>query len=176
MKHVTFVLAMIVSAFVVGCQDNNTTNPIAGPMSGGKQISKTYSGGTIPLIMVLREPYGFNAFTEVSGQVTYSTSLISRDPVPPFSQWAVEVTLATDAVAKPFGLEEPMWRITGSSHDELLLDEDADGAMVLEKSYVLAGRNDGVFLHLQFQIAQQTVALSRMWLALPADVRQGDSN
>lgn len=176
MKHAAIILAIVVAAFVVGCQDNNITNPIAGPISAGMQISTAHSAGTIPLNTVVREPYGFNAFTEISGQVTYTTEIVPRDPIPPHPQWALVVTLTTDAVAKPFGLEEPVWRIVGSSRDELALTEDGDGTMVCEKSYALVGRNDRVSLHLQFHCTRQTVVLSRMWLAFSADGRHEDDN
>jgi len=178
MKHAMFVLAIVVAAFIVGCQDNNITNPMAANLSSGNQRSKdvTLPIREIPLHGVMHEPSGYNAFTEINGQIAYTTTLISRDPIPPNPQWAVLVTLTVNADLMPWNSNGPVWGVSGSSRDEFALAEDADGAMVLEKSYTLIGRDDGVSLHLRFCISQETVVLSRMWLALPQADQKENGN
>ncbi len=162
MKHATSILAIVVAAFVVGCQDNNITDPTIDTSSGGKQLSKILPVGTIRLNTILHEPRGFNTFTEITGQVEYTTTIVPRDPIPPNPQFAVLVTLALDANLKPFGSEEPVWRVSNSSRDELA---ENDGVLFLEKSYKIEGRNDGVSLRMQFQVTEAGVTLARMWLA-----------
>ncbi len=175
MKHAAFVLAIVVAAFLVGCQDNSITNPITEKVSDSMQLSKTLPVDTIPLNAILREPRGFNAFTEVNGQVAYTITIIPRDPIPPNPQYTVLVTLGLDAELKPFGYEDPVWRISDFSRNELAAVED-DGAMSLEKSYRIEGRNDGVSLHLQFYVTERTVTLARMWLELPKAGHAEDGN
>lgn len=175
MKHAACILALVVAAFVVGCQDNSITNPITGKSSAERHFSKANSAGTIPLNGVLREPGGFNSFTQITGQVVYTTTLIPRDPIPPNPQWAVLVTLAVDAELRPFGLEDPVWHVSNFSRDELAVSED-DGTMFLEKNYRIEGRNDGVSLHLQFYVTETNVSLVRMWLAQSKVAHSSDGN
>ena len=161
MKHATFILAIVVAAFIVGCQDNNIINPTPETPSSSKAASKNPTARTIRLDAILREG-GFNTFTEISGQVEYTTTTLPRDPVPPNPQFGVLVTLALDAKLKPFGSENPVWRVSNSSRDELSYN---DGVILLEKTYKIDGRNDGVSLHVQFQVAEENVKVVGMWLA-----------
>ncbi len=172
MKNITFVLAIAVAAFVVGCQDNSITDPVIEAAAGGNQSAKVSTTSTIRLNHILRE-VGFNTFTEITGQVEYTTTIVPRDPIPPSPQFAVVVTLALDAMLRPFGSEQPVWHVSAFSHDELV---ESDGVMLLEKSYRIEGRNDGVSLHMQFQITGETVTLAGVWIAQPKVARAKDTN
>lgn len=166
MKSTMLVLATTVAAFVIGCQDNSITNPVAANPSPGSQFSKNVMLPLreIPLYGVLREPGGFNAFTEIAGKVVYTSTQIPRDPVPPYPQWAMQVALKVNADLMPLNSNGPVWSISSSSVNELALDSEADRSMLLEESFRIDGRSDGVSLHLQLRIDQETIVLTRMWL------------
>lgn len=171
MKHAAFVLAIVVAAFVVGCQDNSITNPTLETPSSSKAAPINPIARTIRLNAIVYE--GFNTFTEITGQVEYTTTSLPRDPVPPSPQFGVVVTLALKAELKPFGSEQPVWRVFNSSRDEL---SNSDGVMFLEKSYRIEGRDDEVSLHVQFQVTDENVKVLRMWLVPTKLPRSQDGN
>jgi hypothetical protein len=82
------------------------------------------------------------------------------------SKTIVEVELATKAELKPLLVDSPKWRLSGRSDDRInVCDVAEEGAAILDKSYLIEGRNDGLQLHLKFQITQTRIELIAMGLA-----------
>lgn len=87
MKHVAAMLIVAVAVFAVGCQENSTTEPIAGP--NHQMLKPTPTSGTI-LLKEDVSPTGIggeNVVFHVTGQVSYSYTLIGTpaDPTLDFS-------------------------------------------------------------------------------------------
>jgi hypothetical protein len=68
----------------------------------------------------------------------------------------------------PFGYENPVWYVSGSSNDDVATIKD--GAASFEKAYRVTGRNDGISLKVRFRISATSVEVERMWLEQPRDV------
>lgn len=176
MKNATCILAVVVAAFVVGCQNNNITNPTTETPSRSKPAPKIPAARTIRLDAILREPGQFNSFTQIVGQVSYTTTTSQRDPVPPLPQSALVLSLSLSADLSPFGTEKPLWSIAGSSRDELAIDDSKDSPYSPEKTYKIEGRSDGMSLHVNFKISEKNVAVTGMSLQLPKAEYQKDAN
>jgi hypothetical protein len=117
----------------------------------------------------LVEPGPFhNSITDVSGYIDYTTTMLPLDPVPPFPQFAIRVELSVHAELHPFGYENPVWYVSGSSNDDVATI--SDGAVSFEKTYRVTGRNDGISLKVRFRVSATSVEVERLWLELRRDV------
>ncbi|HCV44007.1 MAG TPA: hypothetical protein DGH68_11025 [Bacteroidetes bacterium] len=170
MKRTASILAILVAAFTIGCQDNTITDPIAATVLEDPLLSKAQPAKPIALNAVLREPGNVvNSFVEVAGQIGYIATIVPLDPIPPNSQYAVRLNLTADALLRPHNSNGPVWSISGSSEEWGAIPES--GTVFLTKRYRIEGRNDGMSLNLKFRITLTSVELNSMWLELPRMVR-----
>jgi hypothetical protein len=176
MKHTMFVLAIVVTAFVVGCQDNHITGPAPEGQAVVDRLSKNVPVRVIPINAILREPGQFHSFIQIVGQVSYTAEASQRDPVPPLPQSVLVLSLSLSAELSPFGTEKPLWSIAGSSHDELAISDSHDSPYRLQKTYKIESRNDGMLLEVSFEIGEKDVAVTEMSLQLPKVESQKDAN
>jgi hypothetical protein len=173
MKRTASILAILSATFILGCQENTITDPIAAVGSADRQLSKAQPGNSLILEAVLLEPGNFiNSFIVVTGQVGYTATVVALDPVPPNPQYAVRLTLTADALLRPYYSNYPVWSISGASEDWVMIPDS--GTTSLTKRYRIEGRNDGLWLNLRFRITLASVELSNMWLELPRVVRTDD--
>jgi len=173
MKHAASILAILSATFILGCQENNITDPVMAAPSEGLQLSKTQPANSLSLDTMLREPGNIvNSYIVVTGQVGYTATVVALDPIPPNPQYAVRLTLTTDALLRPYDSNNPVWSISGASEDWAMIPES--GTTSLTKRYRLEGRNDGMCLNLRFRITLASVELSSMWLEPPHTARAED--
>ncbi len=176
MKHVASSLAILVAAFIVGCQDNTLTDPTSNMQSSDGRLSGSVSGdiiaptNTLALNAVLHVPGNvYNSFVQISGTVTYQATVIPLDPIPPNPQYAVRLNLTANAEVRPnepsVTVMSPVWYVSGTSDDWVPIPES--GAAFLTKRSQIDGRSDGMLLNLRFRITLASVELSSMWLELP---------
>lgn len=176
MKQTMFPLALIVAALVIGCQDNHITEPAPEGQAVVDRLAKNIQVKVIPISAVLREPGQFNLFTQIVGQVSYTTTTRQRDPVPPLPQSVLVLSLSLSAELSPFGTEKPLWSIAGSSSDELSIGDSKDTPYHLRKTYKIESRSDGMLLQVSFEISEKDVAVTGMSLQLPKVEYQKDAN
>lgn len=164
MKATLFILAVVLAGFWMGCQEAQMTGPEAGSGSDVPSVSKSFIP-SVTLSGLLPEPSpARGGFTEVNGQVTYSLAVVPLDPIPPQPQFLATLDLITSAELRPSPLQSQKspWRISVTSRDIVPLFENGDG--VLDRSYTIEGRTDGVRLHLRLRITLTGVTLAGMWL------------
>ena len=166
MKRVACVLAIVVTAFMGGCSDDSSfLNPLPETGSARHDFSKDIPRIRIPIHATLVEPgRAFNQILQIDGYLGYSFVVEQRDP----PAAAVDVTVR--ALVKPFGYDEPIWKIAASSHDELELSQD--GFASATKRFPIPGRADNLRLCIHFQISEAGMNILRMWLELPLKVAE----
>jgi len=175
MKNLIISLAAASVLFFIGCQENSITDPIANESSNKVQAvtPDTYFHGVIPLEGVLNDPYPVgNSFYRISGQIEYDFRILYMDPIPPVPQRYASLYFETNAdlryfctVCSPSELDELSGFIAEVSEDFVPLG--GNFASLLEKTFTIQGREDGMVLKVRFAVTNDRIELSAMWLALP---------
>lgn len=157
MNYSMFVIG-VTSLFVLGCQEGGTSDSL--PASTTTQPARILPvDRVIPLIGSLTNPGKGSRFIEIDGEL-----VVSVNEIPGNCAWTlVEVNIQARAELKPAKDKGPIWRISGSSKDEVLFEV----AGHLEKQFVLQGRNDGMTLHVSLDITGEDATLDGLWLSLP---------
>lgn len=163
-------LSIVVFSFllVVGCQENSITSPVL-PNSVQKfqDPQGAITRGTIRLDGILRVPGELNSYYSISGNITYTDQLIEVPNVPPLPQTNVEVTLSVDANLADTAPPHETWNISATSKDEL--HNMVNGEKMLEKSFSIEGRNDGLVLVCRFHVTANSVELDSRWLSFSSN-------
>ena len=176
MKRAASILAFAVAGFIIGCQDNTLTDPTGAIPTSHGRLNRNGPGNIIlpmpslPLNAILHEPGNtFNSFVQISGAVTYQATVVPLDPPPPNPQYAVSLSLTTDAEVRPYQpggpSMQPVWHVSGTSDNWTPIPED--GIAFLTKRYQIDGRSDHILLNVRFRITLVSIELSSMWLELP---------
>jgi len=160
-KRQSLIAMVLIASLVSGCGNYSFRYPSVSKASLQISSLKGAQCNAIPLYGVLRDPDATDdPFIEIRGQVVCSLNCESST-----SKTLVDVGLATKAEFKPFLVDSSVWKLSGTSVDKInLRDVGEEGAAVLNKSYLVEGRNDGLQLHLKFQITQARIELTAMWL------------
>jgi len=185
MKNLFISLVTVLVLFVIGCQENSITDPIANESANKVQAvtPDTYFHGVIPLEGVLIDPYPIgNSFYRISGQIEYDFTILYTDPIPSSPQRYASLYFETSAdlryfctVCSPSELDELSGFIAEVSEDFVPLG--GNFASLLEKTFTIQGREDGMVLKVRFAVTNDRIELSAMWLALPnANVVATDIN
>lgn len=159
--------------FVIGCQENSVTDPIPEQPVEKVQPVDTYFHGTIRLESVLRDPYPImNSHYIISGQIDYNFRVIQTDPMPPSPQRYLSLHFETNAdlqyfctVCSPSPEDELDGFIADISEDYVPLG--GNFVSLLEKTFSIQGREDGMVLKARFLVTYHRIELGAMWLALP---------
>ncbi len=179
MKHAAFVLAIVVGAILIGCEDNGIINPVADRESLGSQVSQSLSKNSdhppckgIPLIGLMREPGQFNSFIEINGTVEFSIETIERDP--PFPRLWLQVDMILNAELKPFEYQEPVWNVFATTQDVVAIGGTEKSANLHKRYWIADMGENGMWLHITFSVSKSSIAVNSMWLQLPKIVRKYD--
>lgn len=175
MKNLIISLVVSTFLFVIGCQENNITDPVANKMVDKVQagIPEAYLQGMIPLNNVLSDPYPIgNSFYRINGQIEYELRTIYTDPAPPAAQRYLSIYMEIDADLKYFCTVCPP-----SEEDELsgfitevtesFVPIGSNTVSRLEKTFRIQGREDGMVLKVKFSVSNDKIEINAMWLALP---------
>jgi len=175
MKNLFVSLVAASVLFVIGCQENSITDPIANEPVDKVQTGTpdTYRHGIIPLEGALNDPYPImNSYYIISGQIEYDFRIFYMDAIPPASQRSASLHFETNAdlqyfctVCSPSPEDELAGFIADVSEDYVPLG--GNFVSLLEKTFSIQGREDGMVLKARFLVTYHRIELSAMWLALP---------
>ena len=175
MKNLIISLAAASILFVIGCQENSITDPIANEPVDKVQTGTpdTYRHGIIPLEGALNDPYPImNSYYIISGQIEYDFRIFHMDPIPPSPQRYLSLHFETNAdlqylctVCSPSPEDELAGFIADVSEDYVPLG--GNFVSLLEKTFIIQDREDGMVLKARFLVTYHQIELSAMWLALP---------
>jgi hypothetical protein len=175
MKNLFVSLVAASVLFVIGCQENSITDPIANEPVEKVQTGtpNTYLHGIIPLEGALNDPYPIgNSFYIINGQIEFDQRIVYVDPMLPASQRYLSLHLETNAdlqyfctVCSPSELDELAGFIADVSEEFVPIG--GNYVSLLEKTFAIQGREDGMVLKSRFLVSSDRIELSAMWLALP---------
>ncbi len=175
MKNLFISLVTVLVLLVIGCQENSITEPIANESTNKAQAESpdTYFHGIIPLEGLLNDPYRVgNSHYRISGQIDYDFRILYLDPIPSAPQrcasiyFEVNADLSYFCTLYPFSPEDNLSGfITDVSED--LVPLGGNVVSLLEKTFAIQGRDDGMVLKARFAVTNDRIELNAMWLALP---------
>ena len=179
MKKLFLTLVTFSILFVIGCQENSITDPVTVEPTNKVQPDQSHQG-TITLERMLRDPYPvMNSYFVINGAIEYEHRLVYLDPIPPNPQYVVSLNFSVTAdftyfctVCSPPTEETSAGSISNESNDEIFISVWEDEIFLLEKSFPIQGREDGMVLKCTFHVTTIGVGLEEMWLELP----DGNSN
>jgi hypothetical protein len=161
MKQLLSTLVLFFVLFITGCQENSITEPIlTESVQKGQTTGENVIFGSIPLDRLLLIPGGFQSYFSIRGEINYTHELVLLDPAPPAPQYYINLNLSVRALLTDEG--HNAFRISSRSEDIVL--DSGDRINVLEKSFPVLGRNDGMVLVCRFNVTTDGVELSSMWL------------
>jgi len=166
MKKLLYSLVVFSVLFIIGCQENSITDQPTNESVNKDQSPAPYQHGFIPLEGMLDDPYPvMNSFYIISGEIEYEHSLVSQN--------YISLHLLTNAdlqylctVCSPSENDMRIAFISNDSEDYFLITQSFT---ILEKSFTIQGREDGMVLKCRFLVTTGGIELSSMWLALRAD-------
>lgn len=164
MKILYLLILFFSILLLIGCQDNSITAPLTTEAVNKNHIPGPYQHGFISLEGMLSDPYPIgNSFYVINGQIEYEHRLVSQNHV--------SLNLVTNAdfqyictVCSPSQDDVHSAFISNDSEDYLLINEEF---IILEKTFIIQGREDGMVLKCRFRVSTSTMELNAMWLALP---------
>jgi hypothetical protein len=164
MKNLILFLAFFAVILVAGCSENSVTDPVwvdTANKDQNRDISNNQ--GTIPLKDILVFPGSFTSYYYVEGNIYFKQELILAETVPP--RYYVSLDIAIKAILSNIDLpDEKGWEITGESKDVFYVSED--GIYLLEKSFPVSNRRDGMKLVCRFLVTTDGVGLNSVSLAV----------
>ncbi|GJQ40712.1 MAG: hypothetical protein HND39_02085 [Ignavibacteriota bacterium] len=174
MKNLIVSLSAAVLLFLTGCQDS-PVDPLINDVVDKSEVQKTNTNlhGVIQLQELLSDPRSAgNSFYRVSGQIKYIYRISYRDQMLPEPQKSVSIYFETDVdmqyvctICSPSPEDELAGFISDVSEDFVALV--GNSVSLLEKSYSIQGREDGMLLKVRFLVTYNRIELSAVWLALP---------
>lgn len=175
MKNLILSLLAASVLFVIGCQENPITDPIADQPVEKPQVGipDTYLHGSIRLQSALKDPYPImNSYYIINGTIDYDYRIFFADPMPPAPQRYASIYMTIEAdfrylctVCTPSPEDDLAGFISEVSEE--LVPLGGNYVSLLEKTYTISGRNDGMVLKARFAVTDSDISLSAMWLALP---------
>lgn len=163
MKKLLSSLVVFSVLFIIGCQENSITDPVSTESINKNQTTgETFTSGVIPLEGLLVVPGGFQTYYSIEGQINFTHELVLLDPAPPAPQYYIDLGLTVRAVLTDEGYNT--FTISSTSQDNIYVSDD--GIYILEKSFTVLGRNDGLTLVCKFLVTTDGVGLNAMWLAI----------
>jgi len=184
MKNLITSLVAASVLFVIGCQENSITDPIANESFNKVQAETpdTYLKGTILLEGMLRDPYPVgNSFYHINGEIEFEQRFVNVEPTNQFSKRYAALYFTTNAtlsyfctVCSPSDEDALAGIISEVSEDYVPLG--GNYVSLLEKTFKIKGRSDNMVLKVRFLVSNSGVELSTMWLALPNGIPQSSKN
>jgi hypothetical protein len=176
-----FLIGCLAAAAVllfVGCQENSITDPIATEAVDKVQVGTgdTYFHGIILLEGALNDPYPVgNSFYRISGQIEYEQKSVHENPMLIVTQryaslhFNINADLQYVCTVCPPSEEDNIEGII-SAESEDLVTLAGSSVSLLEKTYTIQGRDDGMTLKVRFLVTANGTELGAVWLALPSQI------
>jgi len=175
MKNLIISFVSVIVLCIIGCQENSITDPL-GVEPSNKVQSGTHNTnfqGIIPLQRVLYDPHPVgNSFYQICGQIEYDFNMFYLESVPPISQRRISIRFEVSADLQYFCTLYPNSyedNLAGfiSEVSEDLIPLGGNFVSLLEKTFTVQGREDGMVLKANFSVAYNSIELNAVWLALP---------
>ncbi len=172
MKKLFLTIVTFSILFIIGCQENSITDPLTVEQTNKVQPDPSHQG-TITLERMLTDPYPvMNSFYIVNGEIQYRHTVQLLDPIPPNPQYVVSLNLTFSAeltylctVCGENNEETTAGFISSQSSDTVTLTEN--NSYILEKSYLIQGREDGMVIMFRFLVTTEDINLTEVFLVLP---------
>ncbi len=174
MKNLLLTLVAFSILLLIGCQENSITDPFVTESVNKNQLSDSaYHQGVIILESTLNDPRPIgNSYFVINGQIEYEHTLEYFDPIPPAPQYSISLHLSISAeltylctVCSPPTVETLAGYISSETDD--VIYDSGNGVYLLEKSFQVQGREDGMNLICRFLVTTASIELDAMWLVLP---------
>ena len=166
MKNLFVCFAAVAVLFVMGCQENSIIDPVlTESINKNQTTSPKIIRGSIPLEGILVVHGGFQTYYDIEGQINYTHELFPLDPAPPAPQYYINLNLSVRATLTDEG--HNAFRISSRSED--IVYDSGDGTSILQKSFPVLGRNDGMVLICRFLVTTDGIELTAKWLAFNDD-------
>jgi len=174
MKNLLLTLVTFSVLLLIGCQENSIVDPIQ-DTELQKTDDPTVTTGTMILEGLLNDPHPvMNSFYIISGEIQYQHTLQILDPIPPNPQYMVSLDLSVSAnftylctVCEPQTDNATVGTLLISTNDNFYVSED--GIYMLEKTFPIQGREDGMVLKCSFLVTTDGIGLIEMWLVVGGD-------
>ena len=177
MIKLLFPLVVLFILFVIGCQENSITNPVQLDGKGNvqKNADPHVNNGIITLEGMLRNPYPvMNSYYLINGKIKYQQTLEVFDAIPRNHQYLISRDLSVSAdltdyctVCGPPFTGISTGTISIETNNIIYMCEDGSCIYLLEKSFPIQGRTDGMVLMCRFSVRMDSIELNAMWLKLP---------
>ncbi len=168
MKRLFLTFVVFSVLIIIGCGESSITDPLQSKGSADVQKSDhpLVNQGTITLEGMLVDPsVPFPSYLQIRGEIEYVHELILVDPIPPAPQYYVLLQLSINAkLNDPYSPQDPIWPISTKTEDVIYVSEE--GIYLLDKTFPLQDRGDGMVLVCRFLVTTDGVGLSEMWLAI----------
>ena len=162
MRSLLFILAIALSAVLLGCQDNTLTGPASSQPSLAGQLAKTPTpNGVIPYHVILRDPTQQpNGWIEIEGVIRYS---LTQEPI----MRETRVSLNGTNNAKLWSVDEiqKIWTISCKSSHSCCVPNGGMGDITC--TFPIEGRTDGLKLCAHVHVSAERMEVDYMWLELP---------
>jgi hypothetical protein len=178
--YLFFIRCVVAAAvlFFVGCQENFITDPILSEAVDKVQVGTgdTYFHGIILLEGALNDPYPVgNSFYRISGQIEYEQKSVHENPMLIVTQRYASLHFSVNADLQHVCTvcttsEEDAIAGFISAESEDLVALVGSSVSLLEKTYTIQGRDDGMTLKVRFLVTANGTELSAVWLALPSQI------
>jgi hypothetical protein len=164
MKKLFLTAVVFTVLLFIGCQENSITDPISTESISKNQNPVTnVTRGSFPLEGILVNPAGLNSYIAINGSINYVHEKVFVS-VPPMQQYSISVKLSANAVLTDPNLQiNNSWTISAESEDIFYVSEE--GIYILEKSFPVLGRTDGLVLVCRFLVTTDGVGLNAKWLS-----------
>ena len=172
MKNLFLPILTFLILLLIGCQENSITDPSSTEPIKKDQTPGPYLHDFISLESTLSDPYPIgNSYYIINGQIEYELRIIYEDPMLPTAQRYASLYFITNAefrylctVCSP----PQSLRLAGFISDvsEEFVPIGGNYVSLLEKTFTIQGREDGMVLKCRFLVTTGGIELSAMWLAL----------
>ncbi|MBX2989843.1 MAG: hypothetical protein KF749_01600 [Bacteroidetes bacterium] len=146
MKPILFILAVVIAAMVVGCQENGSMNPAANQEPAVQVVDKPSPDIRLPLQGILKDPDHRYSYTQILGTAAVHFEGSGR---------LVNLTLSVDAELWPPEYPDDIrWIVSSVTTERVKLPAEG-GSLTITRNYPISGRSRSILLTLDFQITHQ---------------------
>lgn len=159
MKKISVVVAVIVSALVIGCQENQF-NPISSDSQSAGSFAKKTSSNPDGVFELKTQVKSVDNTYNLVGQIQYTLVPAEND--------SYAFSVVTDATLESIGIKNGTGTVYGESIDPVVITSKE--AVTYERVYKISSLIDKELdLHIAFSLTVDQVQISNIWLsdALP---------
>ncbi len=172
MKKLFLTIVTFSILFLIGCQENSVTDPVTNEPTNKVQQDPSHQG-TLTFERLLTDPYPvMNSYYLINGEIEYDFSLDDHNKFASVQQHTVSLNLTMSAeftylctVCNDNNGEILVGYINSLSNDTIVLA--GNNRYILEKSYLITGREDGMVLICRVIVTTEDVSLAEIFLVLP---------